>query len=54
LRKQIGDLKGTSKACALQQKLQAQSRRNCGTGSVSGMPINGQSTRHPAVKQEAL
>jgi len=26
----------------------------CGAGSVGGMPSNGQSTRHPAVKQEAF
>jgi len=26
----------------------------CGAGSVGGMSTNGQSTRHPAVKQEAL
>ncbi len=41
-----------AQACALQQKLQAQSLRDCGAGSVGGMSSYGQSTRHPAVKQE--
>lgn len=43
-----------TQACALQENLQAQSLWDCGAGSVGGMSTNGQSTRHPAVKQEAL
>ncbi len=42
-----------AQACALHQKVQAQSQRDCGAGSVGGMSNNRQSTRHPAVKQEA-
>ncbi len=41
-----------AQACALHQKVQAQSQRDCGAGSVGGMGSKTQSTRHPAVKQE--
>jgi len=43
-----------TQACALQGNLQAQSRWDCGAGSVGGMESYLQSTRYPAVKQEAL
>uniref|UniRef100_UPI0025DA265A RNA-guided endonuclease TnpB family protein n=1 Tax=Persephonella sp. TaxID=2060922 RepID=UPI0025DA265A len=43
-----------AKACALHQKVQAQSQRDCGAGSVGGQLAKCQlTTRHPAVKQEA-
>ncbi len=42
-----------AKACALQRKLQAQSNKDCGAGTVGGqLAISQLTTRHPAVKQE--